>query len=64
MPTRGLPTVAASRPRDCHEHLKPDNTLYAASIQSMPFARPNFDDLLKAVDFIVSKSYPPRGTAA
>ncbi|MCC5859326.1 MAG: AhpC/TSA family protein [Ectothiorhodospiraceae bacterium] len=44
--------------------IRPDNTLYAASIQSMPFARPNFDDLLQAVDFVVAKNYPPRGTAA
>lgn len=41
--------------------VKPDNTLYAASIQSMPFARPSIKDLLKATDFIVDHDYPARG---
>ena len=43
--------------------VKPDNTLYLSSLQSMPFARPHFEDLLKAIDFIEDKDYPPRGTA-
>ncbi|WP_373058755.1 redoxin domain-containing protein [Zunongwangia sp. H14] len=43
--------------------IKPDFTLYAASVQSMPFARPKFDDLLKAVDFVLEKDYPARGEA-
>mgnify|MGYP003131383397 CR=1 FL=1 len=43
--------------------VKPDNTLYLTSIQSMPFARPHFKDLLGAIDFIEKKGYPPRGTA-
>lgn len=43
--------------------VQPDSTLYAASIATMPFARPNFKDLLKAVDFIVEKNYPARGEA-
>lgn len=41
--------------------VRPDGTLYYASVQSMPFARPNFDDLLAAVDFAVQKNYPARG---
>lgn len=43
--------------------IKPDNTLYAASIQSMPFARPQFDDLLKSIGFVLEKDYPARGEA-
>ncbi len=43
--------------------VRPDATLYATSIQSMPFARPSFDDLLKAIDFVVEKDYPARGEA-
>ncbi|MDT0690643.1 redoxin domain-containing protein [Salegentibacter sp. F188] len=43
--------------------IKPDFTLYAASIQSMPFARPKFDELLKAIDFVLEKDYPARGEA-
>jgi len=43
--------------------IKPDNTLYAASIQTMPFARPKFDEMLKAIDFVIEKDYPARGEA-
>lgn len=43
--------------------INPDNTLYAASIQTMPFARPKFDELLKAIDFVMEKDYPARGEA-
>ena len=43
--------------------VKPDQTLYFGAVQSMPFARPRFEDLLGALDFIKEKDYPPRGTA-
>lgn len=43
--------------------VKPDNTLYAAAIQSMPFARPSIDDLIKSTDYIVDHDYPARGKA-
>lgn len=42
--------------------VKPDNSLFLSSIQTMPFARPHFEDLLKAIDFIEDKGYPARGT--
>ena len=29
-----------------------DGTLYWAAVQSVPFARPHFDEVLSAVDFI------------
>jgi hypothetical protein len=41
--------------------VRPDGTLYYAAVQSMPFVRPNFGDLLKAVDFAIDKDYPARG---
>jgi peroxiredoxin len=41
--------------------IKPDGTLYCASVQSMPFARPHLDDLLAAIDFVADKNYPARG---
>lgn len=41
--------------------VKPDGTLYCAAVQTMPFARPQFADLLAAIDFINEKNYPPRG---
>ncbi len=43
--------------------VKPDGTLYFGSVQTMPFARPSFGDLLQAVEFVtnVRKGYPARG---
>ena len=41
--------------------VRPDNTLYFASVQTMPFARPSFSDILKAVSFVTEKDYPARG---
>lgn len=40
-----------------------DGTLYFSSVQSMPFARPSIEDVIKAVDFIKDKDYPARGEA-
>ncbi len=44
--------------------IRKDGTVYFESIQSMPFARPAFDDVLDAIDFIHDKDYPPRGDKA
>ncbi len=41
--------------------VRKDGTLYCSSIQTMPFARPGFDDLLGAIDFVKNKDYPARG---
>ena len=41
--------------------VRPDGTLYWSSVQSMPFARPNFGELVQAVDFVVKNDYPARG---
>ncbi len=41
--------------------IRPDGTLYSAAIQTMPFARPKFEDLLKSIDFILEEDYPARG---
>ncbi len=43
--------------------IKPDQTLYASSVATMPFARPHFKEILAAIDFIVEKDYPARGEA-
>lgn len=43
--------------------IKPDNTLFAAHVSTMPFARPPFADIVRAVDFVVQKNYPARGEA-
>jgi len=41
--------------------VKPDKSVYFVSVQSMPFARPAFDGILKALDFVVARNYPARG---
>jgi peroxiredoxin len=41
--------------------VRPDGTLYYGAIQTMPFARPGFADLLGAVTFAIEKDYPARG---
>jgi peroxiredoxin len=43
--------------------VKPDKSLYWASISTMPFARPHFPEILQAIDFVISKDYPARGEA-
>jgi hypothetical protein len=43
--------------------VKPDATLYWASISTMPFARPHFPEIAQAIDFALSKNYPARGEA-
>ena len=44
--------------------VRPDGTLYYGAVQTMPFARPHFQDLLGGVDFALAKDYPARGEYA
>jgi peroxiredoxin len=44
--------------------VRPDSTLYYGAVQTMPFARPHFDELLAAIDFALAKDYPARGEYA
>jgi peroxiredoxin len=41
--------------------VRPDGTLYFGSVQTMPFARPEFGAILKAVEFVKGRDYPARG---
>jgi peroxiredoxin len=41
--------------------VRTDGTLYFASVQTMPFARPNFSEVLQALDFVLNNDYPARG---
>lgn len=65
--SRGKTSIGIEEPAMFNEPglflVKPDGTLYAAFIQTMPFARPPLDQLLKAIDFITEKGYPARGEA-
>ena len=38
-----------------------DQTLYYGSVQTMPFVRPHFSELVSALDFAIEKNYPARG---
>ncbi len=44
--------------------VRPDGSLYYGAVQTMPFARPHFDELLAALDFAIAKDYPARGEHA
>jgi peroxiredoxin len=41
--------------------VRPDGTLYFGTVQTMPFARPRFEDILPALAFVIEKDYPARG---
>ena len=64
---RGLTSTGVEEPALFSEPgiflVRPDLTLYWSSIQTMPFARPHFKDMLGAIDFVVAKDYPARGEA-
>ena len=44
--------------------VRPDGTLYWGSRQTMPFARPHFDEILGALDFVAKNEHPARGEYA
>ena len=39
----------------------PEQTLYYGSVQTMPFVRPHFSELVGALDFAIANDYPARG---
>ncbi len=41
--------------------VRPDGTLYATAIQSMPFTRPGAKELVQGFTYIISNNYPARG---
>ncbi|WP_298839640.1 peroxiredoxin-like family protein [uncultured Roseobacter sp.] len=41
--------------------ITPEQTLYYGSVQTMPFVRPHFSELVGAMDFAIANSYPARG---
>lgn len=63
--SRGTTSVGVEEPALFSEPglflVRADGTLYFGSVQTMPFARPAFGDILKAVDFVLAKDYPARG---
>lgn len=43
--------------------IKPDGSLYAQIIQNTPFGRPNLDELISGLNYVVENDYPVRGTS-
>jgi peroxiredoxin len=41
--------------------VRTDGTLYFASVQTMPFVRPHFQEMVGALDFVRKNDYPARG---
>ncbi|MBR9651204.1 peroxiredoxin-like family protein [Thalassovita aquimarina] len=41
--------------------ITPEQTLYYGSVQTMPFVRPHFAELVGALDFAIANDYPARG---
>lgn len=41
--------------------VNPDQSLYYGSVQTMPFVRPHFSELIGALDFAIPNNYPARG---
>ncbi len=41
--------------------IRPDNPVYFLSVQSMPFVRPRFDQMIQSLDFVIKNDYPGRG---
>jgi len=63
--SRGMTSAGIEEPAQFSEPgvflIRADGTLYWSAIQTMPFARPHFRELLSAVDFVIAKDYPARG---
>jgi hypothetical protein len=63
--SRGKTSIGVEEPKLFSEPgvflVRPDRTLYWLSVQSMPFARPNFNELVQALDFVIKNDYPARG---
>jgi peroxiredoxin len=63
--SRGKSSIGVDEPEMFSEPglflLRPDGTIYYLSVQSMPFVRPNFKELLQALDFAIQHDYPARG---
>lgn len=63
--SRGKTSLGVEEPRYFVEPglflIRPDRTLYFASVQTTPFARPPIEEVLKAIEFAIVKGYPARG---
>jgi hypothetical protein len=62
---RGMTSAGVEEPARFSEPalylIRPDGALYFGSVQTMPFARPHFADILTAIDYVLKNNYPARG---
>ena len=63
--SRGKTSLGIEEPAQFSEPgvflVRADGTLYWASVQTMPFARPHFKEILAGLDFVIKVDYPARG---
>jgi len=63
--SRGKTSVGIEEPARFSEPgiflVHPNRTLYWSMVQTMPFARPHFKEILSALDFAIKNDYPARG---
>ncbi|MEO0822581.1 MAG: peroxiredoxin-like family protein [Pseudomonadota bacterium] len=63
--SRGLTSIGIEEPALFSEPglfmVTPEGALYYGSVQTMPFVRPHFSELVGALDFAIAKNYPARG---
>jgi len=44
--------------------IRNDGSLFASWVQTVPAGRPNIEELIGFINFVLTKDYPPRGTLA
>lgn len=62
---RGKTSIGIEEPKLFSEPglflITPEQSLYYGSVQTMPFVRPHFSELVAALDFAIDRNYPARG---
>lgn len=63
--SRGMTSIGIEEPALFSEPavylVRPDQSLYFGSVQTMPFTRPHFSEMIGALDFVIANDYPARG---
>ena len=63
--SRGKTSIGIEEPKLFSEPglfmVTPEQNLYYGSVQTMPFVRPHFSELIGAIDFAIKNDYPARG---
>lgn len=66
--SRGMTSIGLEEPALFSEPglflVNNDQTLYYGAVQTMPFSRPHFSELVGALDFAIANNYPARGEYA